>query len=209
MDELAFPWQADWYRSQVRAHMGGETDNHFRLWYSENSMHNDCAATPDETHVVSYLGMIYQALTDIALWVEKDIAPPASNTYEVKDGQVVVPPSAKERNGVQPTVKLLANGKEHAVAKIGEGIYFSAEIDMPYGAGKVTAVEWSFNGEQDFPVKGEFRKNKTVFAEIIHPFAEAGAYFPTIRIKAERNSEKNALFTQVMNISRVRVVVNG
>lgn len=41
MDESAFPWQADWYRTKVQEHVGEELDERFRLWYVEHALHAD------------------------------------------------------------------------------------------------------------------------------------------------------------------------
>lgn len=45
----------------------------------------------------------------------------------------------------------------------------------------------------------------TVKAE--HVFETPGTYFVSVRVKSQRNGDKNDLFTQVKNIDRVRVVV--
>ncbi len=42
MDESAFPWQADWYRSLIRKNAGADGDDIMRLWYMEHCMHTDC-----------------------------------------------------------------------------------------------------------------------------------------------------------------------
>ncbi len=110
LDREAVPWQADWYRSKVRAHLGEALDDHFRLWFTDNALHGDVAVQEDATHVVSYLGVLHQALRDLSRWVEMGVAPPESTRYEVVDGQVVVPPDAGSRHGVQPVVSLTVDG---------------------------------------------------------------------------------------------------
>ena len=49
LDREAYPWQADWYRQQVMAHLGDATDERFRLWYVDNALHGDegDAGVPD------------------------------------------------------------------------------------------------------------------------------------------------------------------
>ncbi|MGN1023345.1 MAG: hypothetical protein ACI4OJ_07605, partial [Lachnospiraceae bacterium] len=41
MDESAFPWQADWYRQQVKAHCGAPEEEQFRLYFMDHCMHTD------------------------------------------------------------------------------------------------------------------------------------------------------------------------
>ena len=110
LDREALPWQADWYRSRVGEHLGDALDNHFRLWFTDNALHGDFEVQEDPTHTVSYVGMLHQALRDLSRWVEAGIPPPESTGYEVVDGQVVVPPGAIGRRGVQPVVSLTVDG---------------------------------------------------------------------------------------------------
>ena len=130
-DREAFPWQSDWYRSRVEEHLGESTDDNFRLWYVDHALHHDGANQEDPTRTISYLGVLQQALRDVAAWVENGVAPPASTDYVVVDGQVQVPPTAAERKGIQPVVTLTANGGERADVRVGEPVTFSAGIEVP------------------------------------------------------------------------------
>ena len=110
MDEAAYPWQADWYRSKVRAALGSRFDDQYRLWFVDNAMHvtpnsymtpseggaTNAAFSPVNTRIVSYAGLLQQALRDVAAWAERGIAPPESTSYKMDDAQVVVPPTAAE-----------------------------------------------------------------------------------------------------------------
>ena len=109
LDREALPWQADWYRSKVREHLGAAIDEHFRLWFTDNALHGDDEVQESPLHTVSYLGVLHQALRDLSRWVEEGVAPPPSTNYEVVDGQVVVPADAARR-GIQPVVSLTVNG---------------------------------------------------------------------------------------------------
>jgi hypothetical protein len=104
LDREALPWQADWYRTKVQEHLGEATDEHFRLWFTDNALHGDDEVQESPLHTVSYLGVLHQALRDLSRWVEEGVDPPASTSYEVVDGQVTVPASAMQRQGVQPVV---------------------------------------------------------------------------------------------------------
>jgi hypothetical protein len=81
MDEAAYPWGADWYRSRVRAALGPAFEDRYRLWFVENAMHVTQGVGPNDprpvasTRVVSYQGVLQQALRDVAAWVE---APPGA-----------------------------------------------------------------------------------------------------------------------------------
>src|SRR5262249_8095832 len=124
MDEAAFPWQADWYRRRVIAQQGPEHVNRYRLWYVDRAMHVNPSRYlpptegadqrvghgPTDTQIVAYHGVLHQAIRDVAAWAEDGVEPPATTSYEVVDGQVIVAPTAAERLGVQPVVTLAVNG---------------------------------------------------------------------------------------------------
>lgn len=211
MDESAYAWQADWYRRKIaEVHPDVAEDQLCRLWYVDHSLHDDRAETIDELRVTSYLGALRQALLDLAQWVEKGVEPLPSSVYEVNIGQMVVPDTAVERKGIQPVVTLQANGSVCAHVKCGDTVSFVAQAEVPDGAGSLTKAEWSFEGEPDYPCQGNLElqddgRRGVIRAE--YAFEEPGTYFVVIRVSAERNGNKDALFTQVRNLERVRVVV--
>ncbi|MGN0814795.1 MAG: hypothetical protein ACI4MH_06165 [Candidatus Coproplasma sp.] len=207
MDESAFPWQIDWYRNKVKKHFGDKIDEHYRVYFFDNAFHDDSSKTVDELHLISYLGGLHQALLDLSAWVEKGIEPAKSSVYSIVDSQIVLAPHAEERCGIQPVITVTANGKKRAEVCAGEEVVFEADIEIPQGAGKLTAVEWSFNGEQDYPVKGGFtRTDRGGFAQCRYTYNESGTHFAVCRVSVQRDGEKN-IFTQVKNLDRVRVVV--
>ncbi|ULT54899.1 hypothetical protein L1999_17320 [Neobacillus drentensis] len=211
LDESAYPWQPDWYRTKVRGELGDKESQSFRLWYMDNAMHDDQAKTADDLHLISYLGALHQALLDVSEWVEHGITPHESTQYSVIDGQVSVPSKANERKGIQPVVALKANGSECTIVNAGEQVDFKAEVEMPVHSGQLTFAEWSFEGETDFPVKGEFTNVSgdgtiaTVEAKYI--FSKPGTYFPVLRVKSNRHGDVSDIYTQVQNLCRVRVIV--
>lgn len=211
LDESAFPWQPDWYRTKIKEQQGEKYSENFRLWYMDNCIHDDQSKTVDELHLISYLGGLHQAVLDVRDWVEHGIVPAETTNYSVSDGQIKVPLKANERKGIQPIVRLKANGNQCAHVKIGEAVHFTAKVELPSNVGKLTAAEWSFEGEIDYPVKGEFAtmSNDGSFAtvEAKYIFKQSGTYFPVIRVKANRQGNANNIFTQVKNLCRVRVVV--
>lgn len=216
MDEAAYAWQADWYRSKVKAALGEKFDDNYRLWFIDNALHTPPVITPLDSHpaittrVIHYGGVLQQALRDVSAWVEKGVAPPASTTYKVVDGQVQVPPTAMERKGVQPVVNLTVNGSVRANVKVGKKVKFSAVIETPPDAGSVVGVEWDFEGAGDYPVTEKFEdKNKNVKVKTSYIFSKNGTYFPAIRVTSQRQGDSETPHARIRNIGRVRVVVSG
>lgn len=211
-DREAFPWQADWYRARVVEHLGDSADDQFRLWYTDHALHSDITAQEDPTRTVSYLGALQQALRDLSAWVEQGVEPPATTAYQIMDGQVVVPPTAAERKGIQPVVTLQANGGERAEVAVGESVAFSAVIEVPPGTGTVVGAAWDFEGKGNFPVVERFDETSAVHSrltlKIVHAFSTPGTYFPTLRATAQRQGDFKTPFACINNLDQVRVVVH-
>jgi hypothetical protein len=208
-DREAMPWQADWYRQRVTEHLGGQTDQHFRLWYSDHALHGDEPTTEAASRVVSYVPVLHQALRDLAAWVEQGTPPPASTNYRIVNGQVVIPPTAVQRRGIQPVVTLMANGSTRADVRVGEPVTFTAKIELPPRTGKIIAAQWDFEGTGTFPVDsvipavtGERITVKTTYA-----FTKPGTYFPAIRAVSERQGNRSTPYARIQNLGRVRIVV--
>ncbi|MHA2392403.1 MAG: hypothetical protein ACXAEX_10710 [Promethearchaeota archaeon] len=217
MDEAAYPWQADWYRSKVKGALGEKFDDNYRLWFIDNAMHTPPVITPLDSHpaittrVINYSGILQQALRDVSAWVEKDVAPPSSTTYKVVDGQVEVPPTAAQRKGIQPVVTLTVNGGERADVKIGKKLRFSAVIETPPDTGSVVGVEWDFEGDGDYPITEQLKdtKSKNLKVKTTYTFSENGTYFPAVCVTSQREGNSQTPHTRIRNIARVRVVVSG
>jgi hypothetical protein len=208
LDREALPWQADWYHSKVREHLGCDTDDHFRLWFTDNALHGDHEHQESPTHTVSYLGVLHQALRDLSRWVEEGVAPPPSTSYEVVDGQVVVPGDATQRRGVQPVVLLTVDDGERANVAVGDAVTFCAIAQVPDGTGAIVAVEWDFDGRGTFPDGGPVTAAENAVVRRQHSFAEAGTYFPAVRVIAHRDGVLSSPYARLQNLARVRVVVN-
>ncbi|HEY7134392.1 MAG TPA: hypothetical protein VIB48_04935 [Acidimicrobiia bacterium] len=217
MDEAAYPWQADWYRSLVQASLGPRFDDQYRVWFIDHAMHTRPVVHPGEprpvrtTRVVSYVGVLQQALRDVAAWVEKGLAPPPSTVYEVVDGQVKVPATAAARRGIQPVVTLTANGGARADVAVGDAVEFEGVIDVPPGAGTVVAAAWDFEGTGDYPVVEPFDDVSSSSSRVrltqSYSFAEPGTYFPALLATSQRHGDVEAPFGRVHSLGRVRVVV--
>ncbi|CAN7450119.1 hypothetical protein LJR225_003009 [Phenylobacterium sp. LjRoot225] len=207
-DREAFPWSADWYRARVQKHFGAATDDHFRLWYTDHALHGDNTQQEDPTRTVSYLGVLHQALRDVAQWVEKGTPPPASTSYRIDDGQVVIPAAAAARKGVQPVVALTANGGARAEITRGQAVTFVGTITVPPGAGSVVGARWDFEGSGAFADSSPVAKGaQTVRVTVTHRFETPGTYFPALLGTSQRQGDANTPYARIQNLGRVRVVV--
>lgn len=207
-DREAFPWQGDWYRLQVKKYLGDSTDSHFRLWYTDHALHGDLTKQEDPTRTVSYLGVLQQALRDLSAWVEKGIAPPATTSYTIEDGQVMVPATAAERRGIQPVVTLKANGGERADARVGQPVTLTAVVEVPPHTGKVVATEWDFEGDGTFQDKSSVDGVKSELSlKATHTYKKPGTYFVSLRVVSQRTGDTKTPYARIQNLDRVRVVV--
>lgn len=213
MDEQGYPWQPDWYRRKVEsANPGADV---CRLWYCDNCLHADTEEGLEKApfpRIVTYVQILRQALLDLAAWVEKDEKPLPSTNYRINVGEVILPEDGMERGGIQPVAHLSVKGEKGVTIEAGESVSFMLRAEVPDGAGRLTAVQWSFEGENDFPVKGELQSDddgQTGICVMEHIFEKPGVYYPAARVSSERNGDRNALFTQAANLDRVCVKVRG
>ncbi len=209
LDREALPWQADWYRSRVHQHLGSAIDANFRLWFTDNALHGDDEIQESPTHTVSYLGVLHQALRDLSRWVEEGVAPPPSTSYEVVDGQVIVPVDASRRGGIQPVVSLTVDGDARADVAAGDEVTLRAKARVPDGTGAIVKMEWDFDGAGLFPLAESVDVAGSVVVERRHSFAASGTYFPAVRVVAQREGDVTSHYARVQNLARVRVVVSG
>ncbi|MFX1500988.1 MAG: hypothetical protein ACFFDH_08510 [Promethearchaeota archaeon] len=217
LDEAAFPWQADWYRSKVKVALGDQIDDNYRLWYVDHAMHVPPVPSPFETppvittRLINYGGILQQALRDLSAWVEKGVAPPMSTKYKVVDGQVIVPSTAEERKGVQPVIDLKVNRGVRADVVVGEKVKFSANIEAPPNAGFIVHAEWDFEGNGDYPISEKFKNAKKdhVKVKTTYTFSKPGTYFPVLRASLHRQGDSETKWALIPNLGRVRVVVTG
>jgi hypothetical protein len=207
MDIDALPWQADWYRSKVKAALGPRFDDDFALWFIDHAQHDNPPAGVAQAHVVSFEGVLQQALRDVSAWVEKGVKP-AQTQYEVIDSQVKVPDSASKRQGIQPVVELLANGGVRADVAVNQPVTFTATIEVPPNAGRVVAAEWDFEGVGSFAaVERLDQPQALVRLSATHSFAKPGTYFAVLRATSHRHGDMQTPYARIQNIARVRVVV--
>ena len=228
LDESAYPWHGDWYRkavgrtllarkgASVSAEEGEDSaalyaaaDESFRLYYNDHCIHDDRAGYLDHPeHQVDYVGILHQALLDVAAWCEKGIAPRRSTEYRIEDGQVFVPEEAEERGGMQPVVIASANGEKCVRVKTGEEVRFAADITAPLAEDHISRVAWDFEGANNFGSPEIIRDGGQQYtAEASHRFMNPGTYFPVVKAAACRAGHVDDIFVQCKNLDRVRVIV--
>ena len=213
MDIDAFPWQADWYRTKVIQAKGTSFENNFRLWFFDHAQHTSPVPTntPAFARTTAYTGVLEQALRDVSAWAERGVKPPSSTHYRVdRETQVQVPPVLGIlRQGIQPVVTLLADGRDRADVHVGDTVTFLALIDVPPKTGKVVAAEWDFLGVGNYPVAqptADLLKS-TVILKQTFTFTTPGTYFPVLRATSQRQGDPATPWARVQNLGRVRVVV--
>lgn len=205
-DESALPWQPDWYRGSVARANPGREEEIFRLWYHQHANHGDISHPAAPLLLVPYLGALYQALVSLAAWVEKGVAPNATSGYTVADGQVTPSPDATGRFGVQPVVSLLANSEKCVRIRAGETVTFEAVVGLPQNGGTVNGIEFSFEGEDDYPIRGEMQPTPGgAAARASHCYTKPGTYFAAAR--ATSSMAGRDPFLQITNLDRARVIV--
>jgi len=223
MDVDAFPWCSDWYRLQAQKAaqaQGRPLEDSYRLWFTDHAQHN--IENSDPTRTVNYQGVQQQALRDVSKWVEQGVPPPASTNYTVVDTQILVPPTAAERRGIQPVVTLKANGGERAEVAVNEPVAFTATVELPPGSGTLVETEWDYEGTgtpipNPVPgltpdpgtgsVGGVNLPPNTVTLEGSHSYAQPGTYFALLKATSQREGDADTPHARVQNIARVRVVV--
>lgn len=207
-DREAMPWQADWYLQRAARNMGPAAGDRLRIYYTDHALHGDEPGNPSANRVVTYNGVLQQALRDLSAWVEQGKAPPASTSYRIAAGQVVVPPTAEARQGIQPVVSLTANGGARAEVRVGEPVTLAGTIAVPPGTGKVVSVEWDFDGTGEFvSVPSAPRGKAVVRIEARHAWTKPGTYFVGLRGTSQRQGDAATPYARIENLARVRVVV--
>ena len=220
MDESTWPWCADWYRQKVVETKGSDSD--YRLYWNENCLHGDVSAL-QSSRVVNYLGSLRQSILDLADWVEQGTEPRKSEAYTYHDGQILIEQDPAKRFGLQARVTLLAGGKKKAVVKAGEPVALEVLAEVPRDAGSVTAFDFCLENRKidlhdgarevfDHPAQvvqlgtdscGVTRAKGTITVTYDRP----GTYFAAVRVKSNVHGDANDVFTQILNLDRVRIVV--
>ena len=217
MDESTCPWCADWWRNKIIETKGTDADH--RTYFMERCMHGDTDARSNYM-VVNYMGALRQALIDLAAWVEKGVEPLNRTAYTLgEDGQIHPEQDVRKRFGIQAIPVLMANGEKCARVKVGECVHFTVDVALPVDAGEVTEILFAHAEKQDaledslWETRMAFEKGETDGVHTAHgeayaSFEKPGTYFATARVASNRNGNAADLYTQVLNLDRVRVIVS-
>jgi hypothetical protein len=189
MDQDAEAWSADWYkRKLIENNTADWAESHFRLYVNDHAIH--ITDVDDPNYIISYAGILEQAIRELFQWIEEpDYSPPASTNYsvgnypfvagdKVTQAQLQVPPTAAERLGLQPVVQLrLDDGQVSPTSPdgspntitvhVGDTVNFTGTVETPPGAGQVTCVNWNYEAPQYFG--GSLVPTPTVF--VVNPGA--------------------------------------
>ncbi|MGK9147156.1 hypothetical protein KXS11_05970 [Plantibacter flavus] len=209
LDREAFPWQADWYRRKVAEHLGARTDEHFRLWYTDNALHGDEDPQEFPARSVSYIGVLETALRQLAAWVEDGVEPSASSNYDVIDGQVVIPTTVTERGGVQPTVSLTVDGGPVARVRVGDQVRVDIEAEAACDGVIVELVELltAVDGTESVGSAFDITAAPSVALVTTRTFSTPGTHFLAVRVTAQTAGATDDPHATVQNLSRARVIV--
>lgn len=213
-DASLWPSQGIGMRNNVIRERGEDgAREHFCLRWSENAEHVPpaMAASPpgrnNRTWLIDYGPLIEQGLVDLATWVEQGERP-SDTAFEYKDGKITLPDGAAERGGIQPVVRVTANGAARAEVAPGTEVELTVHAEVPPGAGTVIAVRWDLDGSGDYAVADKVDGTEVaVERTITHAYPEPGTYFPTAMVESHREGDFTATARRIPNLASARVVV--
>jgi hypothetical protein len=108
--------------------------------------------------------------------------------------------------GVQPVVRLTADGGARTDVAPGVAVSLRAEAEVP-GAGKIIQPDWELDGDAAYEVSEAVEPTPDTVAEQTTSFTEPGTYFVTVRVTAQREDDPTTPFARVANLARARIVV--
>jgi hypothetical protein len=213
-DSSVWPLNGLTYHRAVLASQGEDGMRaNFRLRWIENAEHGPAAMVPPEpnrasnTRLIDVKGMHEQSLHDLVAWVENGVEPAGSSWGDV-DGQIVLPPTAAERGGIQPVVVVTADGGSRADVRPGATVMLQVRATVPPGTGTVISVEWDFDGTGAFPLKQEVDGTRSeVVLTTTHTYPTAGTFFASARVQSHREGDLAATACRIENVAQARVVV--
>ncbi|MAT51085.1 MAG: hypothetical protein CMK32_07875 [Porticoccaceae bacterium] len=214
-DSSVWPANGLLYASAVLAAQGPEgAAENFCIRWNENAEHGPPSIVPPEpnrasaTRLIDFTAITEQSLQDLIDWVEKGIKP-IGNRYSYADGKVILADSARERGGIQPVVRVTANGGPRAEVGVGDKVTLCAEAEVLPEAGRIVRIEWDFDGTGTFPVQqeGVDGTSAQVNVSVEHNYDKPGTYFATARVFSHREGDTGARRLLIPNVAQARVVV--
>jgi hypothetical protein len=217
LDRGTWPCGAVRYEERLRSRLGADIDAQLRVWFVEHAQHvparSLAMAGHPEVHaqLIDYEGHVQLAVRDLIHWVEfgKEPLPNTQYSYSV-DNAVTLAPSAAERSGIQPVVVAQANGGVVAEVRVGEAVTFTADIDMPPGAGHITSLEWDPTGDGSYPLTDDAvdRTTSQLDAVATYIYDTPGTYFAAVRATGHRDGDNDPTLFAMRNLGRMRVIVS-
>ena len=213
-DSSLWPPQGTIYKGAVEATQGAAgAAERFRLQWSENAEHIPPMFLPNSptratsTWLIDYFPIIEQGLASLIRWVEEGVAPP-STAFEYVDGRVILPSSAAERGGVQPTISITANGGLLAEVGVGEEVTLEVVAEVPPAGGGLVSLEWDFDGWGSFPVSEQLTGADTELRRSTTTSYNApGTYFATARVHGHVDADPSNPHRRLPNLASARIVV--
>jgi hypothetical protein len=207
-DVDAPPLNAVWYRELVQQSSGAAADDTYRVYFNNRADHQEGEVSSDPASLVSYSGMVEQALRDIASWAEDGIPAPPSTQYVIEGAQVIVGSDADARGGVQPTAALTINGGERAEVETGQVVQLDLTTDVPDGLGEIVKTSLDYLGTGAFEDVPFGSPANEVSTSATHTYTTAGTVFAGVKVAADRDGDVADPNAQLSNIDRTRVVVH-
>jgi hypothetical protein len=217
-DNSLWPPEGVVYEAATIAAQGAEAAaDKFRLRWSDNAEHVPpwiLASAPNRatsTWLIEYTPIIEQSLADLVAWVEDGVSPAGTSyTYDAGNGRVHLPPTAAERGGIQPTLRVTANGGSRAEVAVGEAVTIEALAETPPGAGTIVSLAWDLDGQGAFGTKAEGidGSSASVSTSIRHTFDAPGTYFVSALVHSHRDGDVAATSRRLPNVAQARVVVS-
>jgi hypothetical protein len=205
----------NYHQRLVRLRGEADTDRDFRVWWFDHAAHTPGSMFPSvgrphaTTRLIEYGGAVQQALRDVIAWVENGVEPAARSQYEhTVSGAVRLPDRAANRRGIQPVPILTVDGGIVASVVAGQPVRLDLEVDVPPGTGSIIAIEWDVIGdgrwESDPDIDGT---STSIHTSRVHTYAEAGTYWPSVRVTSHRDGDVAATTCRVPNLAQSRIDV--
>jgi hypothetical protein len=155
------------------------------------------------------MGCIEQSLTHVVDWVENRVEPPASSKYRLEGSYPIVASSAAERGGIQPVVRIRADGHIRADIQPGQEVTFVVEAEMPPGAGNIVGALLDVDGSGTYPIaaEGVDGTGKTLRWTVRHRFDTPGTHLVAAKVRSRLDGRSDIPRRSVENLGRARVVV--
>jgi hypothetical protein len=214
-DASLWPPQGMGMKRNVERERGVEgAREHFCLRWTENAEHAppqmvmSAPGRRANTWLIDYQPVIEQSLVDLAAWVEQGVRP-SETSFTYAGGQVSLPETAAERGGIQPVVRVDANGSSRAEVRVGEQAVLRVRAEVPAGAGTLVGAKWDFDGSGQFPYAHDVDGTATSFdLTTNHAWDRPGTYFVTALVESHRDSDVKAESRRIPNLASARVVVS-